>query len=191
MSEYINMESRNWNYAGDKGTWARRNDDGTITVKLAAKGTVSRAYCEELREFCAQYGQDFDSIRCGESITFPAVVEAAEEKQGEQPMTATNSAFAAEIVANNLPPVDAPASQNAEVARCIFNLFKHIDLGFYDDSGVFFYDFESCRPDQEYHYGLAGNPERLILRADGREIEVQDGLYEALYKHGTGHGFGE
>lgn len=110
MSEYINMENRNWGYAGDKGTWARRNDDGTITVKLAAKGTVSRAYCEELREFCAQYGQDFDAIRCGESITFPAVVETAEEEQVE---TQTEQTADMDLIDAIRELMTEPANDNA------------------------------------------------------------------------------
>lgn len=83
MSEYINMASRNWNWNGDKGTWVRRNDDNTVTVKKAARGLISDAYTAELREFCAQYGQDFDAIRCGESVTFSTITETAEEKKEE------------------------------------------------------------------------------------------------------------
>lgn len=88
MSEYINMASRNWSYAGDKGTWVRRNDDGTYTVKKALRGIMTDAYTAELREFCAQYGQDFDAIRCGESITFPKA-EPAKEQAEAQPAEET------------------------------------------------------------------------------------------------------
>lgn len=93
-TNFINFSSRDWGYRGDKGTWVRQNDDGTYTLKVAARGTLSRGYTEELREFCAKYGQDFDSIRCGESITF-APVEAAQEKvekKGRKSMTMTVTA---------------------------------------------------------------------------------------------------
>ena len=84
---FINFSSRDWGYRGDKGTWVRQNDDGTYTLKVAARGTLSRGYTEELREFCAKYGQDFDAIRCGESITFAPVEAAQETTQEEEDMS--------------------------------------------------------------------------------------------------------
>ena len=69
-SGYICFKSRNWGYRGDRGTWARLNKDGSITLKISANGLLSDAYTNELRDFCAQHGQDFDSIGFGNSITF-------------------------------------------------------------------------------------------------------------------------
>lgn len=82
MSDFIKFSSRNWGYAGDKQTWAKANDDNTITIKKAARGIISSEYTEELRAFCAKYGQDFDAIRCGESLTFFAVELAEEAEEG-------------------------------------------------------------------------------------------------------------
>lgn len=65
---YVNFKNKNWNYAGDKGTWAR-TEGKTVTIKKAARGLISDAYTSELREYCAQYGIDFDSIRCGDTLT--------------------------------------------------------------------------------------------------------------------------
>ena len=68
-ARYLDFKSRNWGYAGDKKTWVKDNGDGTITVKRAAKGTISKPYLEELKTFCAQYGYDFSQLKSGESIT--------------------------------------------------------------------------------------------------------------------------
>lgn len=76
MSDFIQFTSKNWGYTGDKYTWARQNDDSTITIKKAARGTISTEYAEELRAFCKKYGQDFDAIRFGESLTFADIVNA-------------------------------------------------------------------------------------------------------------------
>ena len=66
---FVTFSSRNWGYAGDKGTWAKLEND-KITVKKAARGTISRAYEAELCNFCTQFGQNFDAIPCGSAITF-------------------------------------------------------------------------------------------------------------------------
>lgn len=68
-ARYLDFKNRNWNYAGDKKTWVKDNGDGTITVKRAAKGTISEPYLEELKTFCTQYGYDFSQLKSGESIT--------------------------------------------------------------------------------------------------------------------------
>ena len=82
MSDFIKFSSRNWGYAGDKQTWAKHNDDNTITVKKGSRSIISSEYTEELRAICAKYGQDFDAIRFGESLTFPAVELAEEAEEG-------------------------------------------------------------------------------------------------------------
>ena len=87
MSDYIKFTSRDWGYAGDKQTWARQNDDLTITVKKAARGTISSKYAEELRAFCEKYGQDFDAIRFGESLTFAAVTKEETAQEAEEKIT--------------------------------------------------------------------------------------------------------
>lgn len=66
---YVDFKNKNWSFAGDKSTWARINADGTITIKRAAKGIVSSAYASELRDYCTDLGVDFDSLKCGESVT--------------------------------------------------------------------------------------------------------------------------
>lgn len=68
---YITFDSRNFSFAGDKMTWAKVDGD-MITVKKAARGTISRAYEEELRAFCEQFGQNYDSIGFGDKICFSA-----------------------------------------------------------------------------------------------------------------------
>ena len=68
-SGYVKFESRNWSYRGDKGTWARVNNNGSITVKRASYGIISGAYIEELRAFCGSVGINFDTIPSGGSTT--------------------------------------------------------------------------------------------------------------------------
>ena len=69
-SGFITFKSRDFGFAGDKGTWARF-DDGTrqLTINRAAKGGMSSAYTDEMREFAAQYGVDFDDMKTGERRT--------------------------------------------------------------------------------------------------------------------------
>ena len=72
MAEFINITGKDWGFRGDKGTWVRQEDDGSITIQRAAKGTMSRTYTEEMQKFCASHGVDFDSIHPGDRITIPA-----------------------------------------------------------------------------------------------------------------------
>ena len=65
-SGFVNMDSRDWGYVGDKGTWAKLVD-GKATVKRAAKGTVSSAYEAEMAEFCENHGIGWDKVGCGET----------------------------------------------------------------------------------------------------------------------------
>ncbi len=66
---YVEFEKRNWGYKGDRGTWARVNDNNTLTIKIAANGTISSKYIDELGVFCHQFDIDFDKMGCGDSIT--------------------------------------------------------------------------------------------------------------------------
>lgn len=50
---FVVFESRNWNYNGDKNTWARVNDD-KLTVNIG-RGYMSSGYLEELETFLAPY----------------------------------------------------------------------------------------------------------------------------------------
>ena len=50
---FVVFESRNWNYNGDKNTWARVNDD-KLTVNIG-RGYMSSEYLEELETFLAPY----------------------------------------------------------------------------------------------------------------------------------------
>lgn len=68
-SGYVQFKSRNWSYRGDKGTWARVNKDGSVTVKRASYGIISGDYTEELRSYCESVGINFDTIPSGGSTT--------------------------------------------------------------------------------------------------------------------------
>ena len=50
---YVVFESRNWNYNGDRNTWARVDDD-KLTVNIG-RGFLSSGYLEELETFLAPY----------------------------------------------------------------------------------------------------------------------------------------
>lgn len=69
---FVVFASRNWARRGDRGTWARVEENGTITVQLASNGIISSAFIEEMEAFCAAYGQDFSAMGRGERINFVA-----------------------------------------------------------------------------------------------------------------------
>lgn len=50
---FVVFQHRNWNYNGDKNTWARVNDD-KLTVNIG-RGYMSSEYLEELETFLAPY----------------------------------------------------------------------------------------------------------------------------------------
>ena len=50
---FVVFESRNWNYNGDKNTWARVDGD-KMTVNIG-KGYMSSEYIEEMEAFIAPY----------------------------------------------------------------------------------------------------------------------------------------
>ena len=50
---FVVFQHRNWNYNGDKNTWARVDDD-KLTV-IIGKGIISSGYMEELEAFLAPY----------------------------------------------------------------------------------------------------------------------------------------
>ena len=50
---FVVFERRDWNYNGDKNTWARVDDD-KLTVNIG-KGIISSGYMEELEAFLAPY----------------------------------------------------------------------------------------------------------------------------------------
>lgn len=82
---YVQFDSKNWSYAGDKGSWAKVkvDDDGNqvaVVVKRAAKGIISSAYEAEMSEFCAAHGIDWGKVSCGQQVE----VEIVEEKEEEQ-----------------------------------------------------------------------------------------------------------
>jgi len=65
---FVKFDNRNWGYAGDRGTWVKE-DNNKVIINKAAKGTISSAYAEELRAYCAAVGVDFDGMRCGDRVT--------------------------------------------------------------------------------------------------------------------------
>lgn len=69
---FVEFAARNWRCKGDRGTWARVEEDGTITVQRAANGMMSWAFIEEMETFCAAYGQDFSAMGSGDRINFAA-----------------------------------------------------------------------------------------------------------------------
>ncbi len=52
---FINFSKRNFSYRGDKGTWAREEANGDITVQIASKGIISDDYLDEIKEFISQH----------------------------------------------------------------------------------------------------------------------------------------
>lgn len=50
---FVVFQHRSWNYAGDKNTWARVDDD-KLTVNIG-KGYMSSEYIEEMEAFLAPY----------------------------------------------------------------------------------------------------------------------------------------
>lgn len=50
---FVVFQHRDWNYNGDKNTWARVNDD-KLTVNIG-RGYMSSGYLEELETFLAPY----------------------------------------------------------------------------------------------------------------------------------------
>lgn len=69
---FIIFAARDWGYRGDRGTWARVEKDGSITVQRAQRGIVSTPYTAELEKFCAAFGQDFLALGSGDRINFAA-----------------------------------------------------------------------------------------------------------------------
>ena len=68
---FVFFGSKNWNYAGDKGTWIRKNNDGSFTLQRAAKGIMSDVYTQAIDDFCKDFGVDFRyGVKAGERITF-------------------------------------------------------------------------------------------------------------------------
>lgn len=69
---FVNFNSRNWNYKGDKGSWAKieKDKDGNekMIVSKAAKGIISDKYNQEMADFCNEFGIDFSGMSCGEKV---------------------------------------------------------------------------------------------------------------------------
>ena len=53
-------------------------------------------------------------------------------------------------------------------------------FGFYDCEGVFFYDWDSSRPDEHYSSGLAYGEESYAVRHEGKEIKLERETYKNL-----------
>ena len=68
---FVIFKSRNWGYRGDRGTWVKI-ENTKVTVKYAAKGTVSSAYTEEIDLLLDGLGADFHlcEVSCGEDKSF-------------------------------------------------------------------------------------------------------------------------
>lgn len=67
---YIKFKHRNFSHRGDKSTWVRYDEKThKLTVNVANKGIVSRAYADELEDFCKQFGINFKDLHSGERVT--------------------------------------------------------------------------------------------------------------------------
>ena len=67
-SGYVNFNNKDWGFAGDKKTWAKL-ENGKATVKRASKGIISSAFDSEMESFCSDYGIDWASVGCGQTVT--------------------------------------------------------------------------------------------------------------------------
>ena len=61
---FVDFPGRQFSYRGDRGTWVRREADGSYTLFIGA-GTISSAYIAELNTFLAQFGKEFADFSCG------------------------------------------------------------------------------------------------------------------------------
>jgi hypothetical protein len=61
---FVEFKNRSFGFTGDRGSWAKV-ERGQIVVCRAAKGIISGAYEQELRDFCSDNGIDWDGIRPG------------------------------------------------------------------------------------------------------------------------------
>lgn len=96
---FFQFDNRDWNYPGDKGTWARMEKNGTITVQIAKHGAISEKYDAELDAFLAHHGQaDVNSFHRGDRINFTTVTEEPEEETVEEAVEETDKE---EIVAES------------------------------------------------------------------------------------------
>ncbi len=89
---FVNFDKKDWGFAGDKGTWVKVSvKDGieTLTVKRAAKGTISREFEAEVQEFCEPFGIDFYAVGCGCTVS----VEVVEEEKEEETATASKKYY--------------------------------------------------------------------------------------------------
>ena len=69
---FIKFGKKNWSYKGDKGTWARFNEEtNEITINLAGRGIISSEYMNELTDFATAIGakDEFDKMVSGDRIT--------------------------------------------------------------------------------------------------------------------------
>lgn len=58
---FVAFQHRNWNYNGDKNTWARV--DGDKLIVNIGKGIISSGYMEELESFLAPYNLNITTGR--------------------------------------------------------------------------------------------------------------------------------
>ena len=92
---YLDTDNRDWGYRGDKGTWAHY-DEGTnaLTISRAKNGIISDGYTNEIAEFAARHGVDFDAIRPGDKIKIIDVHDATDSASGDTGHASTGAACA-------------------------------------------------------------------------------------------------
>jgi len=69
---FVNFQSKNWGFAGDKGTWARvdkKDNRIIIIINKAMRGMISEAYTNEISDFCENFDVNFNDISSGQKIT--------------------------------------------------------------------------------------------------------------------------
>lgn len=77
---------------------------------------------------------------------------------------------------------ETPTLTSRELAIELTLMREHFILGFYDRDGIFFYEFDAVRPNEEYSYALAGTPRAYVLRTGGKEFDLTDCTYRAILK---------
>ena len=81
---FVRFEHRDMGWRGNKHTWARYNaETRELTLNLSQNGGINSEFLDELREFCAAYGIDYNSMRRGDRETITLPEHAVQTKTAE------------------------------------------------------------------------------------------------------------
>lgn len=64
---FVIFKKRNFQYKGDKFTWARKTEN-KLVFKKASRGLLSDDFEIELIEFLKQFDLDYENVASGETI---------------------------------------------------------------------------------------------------------------------------